>query len=57
MQITLPDGTIKTFPGPVTGFDIAESIGPGLLKAAVAIEVDGREQDMSVSITEDAAVS
>ena len=57
MQITLPDGTIKTFSESVTGFDIAESIGPGLLKAAVAIEVDGREQDLSVQITADAKVS
>jgi threonyl-tRNA synthetase len=57
MQITLPDGSVKAFEGPVTGFDVAESIGPGLLKAAVAIEVEGREQDMSVPITADAAVS
>ena len=57
MQITLPDGTVKAFEGPITGFDVAESIGPGLLKAAVAIEVNGKEQDMSVPITEDAAVS
>ena len=57
MQITLPDGSIKTFDGPITGFDVAESIGPGLLKAAVAIEVNGNEQDLSVPIQDDAAVS
>jgi threonyl-tRNA synthetase len=57
MQITLPDGSIKSFDGPVTGFDVAESIGPGLLRAAVAIEVDGREQDLSVPIEVDSAVS
>ncbi len=57
MQITLPDGSIKSFDGPISGFDVAESIGPGLLKAAVAIEVNGREQDLSEPITDDANVS
>jgi threonyl-tRNA synthetase len=57
MQITLPDGTEKVFEGPITGFDVAESIGPGLLKAAVAIEVNGHEQDLSVPILDDASVS
>ena len=57
MQITLPDGSIRTFDGPTTGAQIAESIGPGLLRAAVAISVDGQEQDLSVPIAEDAAVS
>ena len=57
MQITLPDGSIRTFDGPTTGAQIAESIGPGLLRAAVAISVNGHEQDLSVPIAEDAAVS
>ena len=57
MQITLPDGSIKSFDGPTTGTQIAESIGPGLLRAAVAIAVNGHEQDLSVPITEDASVS
>ena len=41
MQITLPDGTVKEFEAPITGFDVAASIGEGLLRAAVAIEVNG----------------
>ena len=57
MQITLPDGSIRQFDGPTTGAQIAESIGPGLLRAAVAVIVDGRQQDLSVPITEDASVS
>lgn len=56
MQITLPDGSIREFDGPVTGAEVAGSIGRGLLKAAVAIEVDGHEQDLSVTITADASV-
>ena len=57
MQITLPDGSIKSFDGPTTGTQIAESIGPGLLRAAVAISVNGQEQDLSTPITADASVS
>ena len=56
MNITLPDGSIKQFDGPVTGAQIAESIGPGLLKAAVAVEVDGTQLDLSVPIESDAQV-
>ena len=55
MQITLPDGSIKSFDGPTTGTQIAESIGPGLLRAAVAIEVNGK--NLSTPITADASVS
>ena len=57
MQITLPDGTIKQFEGPVTGFELASSIGEGLLRAAVAVDVDGCEQDLSEPIEKDAAVN
>ena len=56
MNITLPDGTTKQFDGPVTGAQLAESIGPGLLRAAVAVEVDGVQLDLSVPIVDDAAV-
>jgi threonyl-tRNA synthetase len=56
MQITLPDGSIREFDGPVTGAEVAGDIGAGLLRAAVAIEVNGHEQDLSVTITTDASV-
>ena len=57
MQITLPDGSVRQFDGPTTGAQIAESIGAGLLRAAVAVKVNGQQQDLSVAITEDASVS
>ena len=57
MNITLPDGTEKQFEGPITGFQLAESIGPGLLKAALAVEVDGVQQDLSEPITKDSLVN
>ena len=57
MQVTLPDGTIKQFETSPTGFDVAASIGEGLLRAAVAIEVNGVEQDLSEAIEDNAQVN
>jgi threonyl-tRNA synthetase len=45
--ITLPDGKTKSFEKPVTGLDIAASIGTGLAKAALAIKVDGELRDLN----------
>ncbi|HSH28041.1 MAG TPA: threonine--tRNA ligase [Wenzhouxiangella sp.] len=54
VQITLPDGSRKDFDHPVTVHDVAESIGPGLAKAALAGEVEGRLVDTSFRIDGDA---
>ncbi|HIC80406.1 MAG TPA: TGS domain-containing protein, partial [Kiloniellaceae bacterium] len=56
ISITLPDGSAKTFDGPVTGAEVAASIGPGLAKAALAIKVDGVLKDLAAPIAGDAAV-
>ena len=52
--VTLPNGTTKSFEGPVTIADVAASIGPGLAKAAVAGVVDGESLDMAMPIEKDA---
>ena len=52
--ITLPDGSIRHFDGAVTGTTIAAAIGPGLAKAALAMEVDGKLRDLSATIEQDA---
>ncbi len=52
--ITLPDGTQKKFADPVTIQHVAESIGPGLAKAAVAGRINGKLADICVDIAEDA---
>lgn len=57
VAITLPDGARRAFDHPVTGLEIAESIGAGLAKAAVAIKVDGIDRDLSYVVEQDAAVS
>ncbi len=54
--ITLPDGSQKAFDGPVSGFDIAASIGPGLARAALAMTVDEVECDLSTTLSHDANV-
>ncbi|WMS87302.1 threonine--tRNA ligase [Pleionea litopenaei] len=55
--ITLPDGSQRQFDNPVTVYDVANDIGPGLAKAALAGTVDGKEVDTSFTITQDADVS
>ena len=57
VQITLPDGSQRQFPGPVTVAEVAASIGSGLAKAALAGKVDGKLVDTSHPITQDAALS
>jgi threonyl-tRNA synthetase len=54
--ITLPDGSVRSFDGPVAGTTIAAAIGPGLAKAALAMEVDGKLRDLSAIIDRDARV-
>jgi threonyl-tRNA synthetase len=54
VTITLPDGKAMTFARGVTGGEIAAAIGPGLAKAALAVEVNGREWDLFRPIEEDA---
>ena len=57
VAITLPDGSQKTFDSPVTVFQVAESIGPGLAKAALAGRVGGRLVDVSHLIDIDSDLS
>ncbi|MAE61777.1 MAG: threonine--tRNA ligase [Planctomycetaceae bacterium] len=57
MKITLPDGSVKEFDGPVSGGDVASSIGPRLAKAAIAAKVDGELTDLDRSIEADASVA
>ena len=57
IHITLPDGSQREFPGPVTVAEVAASIGAGLAKAALAGKVDGRVVDTSYPITADASLA
>ena len=57
IQITLPDGSQREFPGPVTVAEVAASIGVGLAKAALAGKVDGKVVDTSFQVTANCALS
>jgi threonyl-tRNA synthetase len=57
IHITLPDGSQREFPGPVTVAEVAASIGAGLAKAALAGRVDGKVVDTSYSMASDSALS
>ena len=54
--ITLPDGSQRSYAGAVTGTHLAADIGPGLARAALAMEVNGKQMDLCREITADAAV-
>ena len=56
-NIRLPDGSIKSFPGPITVAELAQSIGAGLARAALAGRVNGKLVDTSYRVSEDAYVS
>ncbi|HVB48932.1 MAG TPA: TGS domain-containing protein, partial [Burkholderiales bacterium] len=56
-NITLPDDSVKSFPGSVTVAEIAQSIGAGLARAALAGRVEGRLVDTSHRVDSDARVA
>ena len=57
VAITLPDGSVRNFDGPVSGADLAADIGPGLAKAALAVRVGDTMLDLSTRFDADTAVS
>jgi threonyl-tRNA synthetase len=57
VQISLPDGSQRSFDGPVSVAQVAASIGPGLAKAALAGKVDGKLVDTSFVMHQDASLA
>ncbi len=57
VAIKLPDGSILEMESGVNGFDVANKISPNLAKAALAVTVNGKTQDLSTPITTDATVT
>ncbi|MEE9492437.1 MAG: threonine--tRNA ligase [Gammaproteobacteria bacterium] len=55
--VTLPDGSQRSFDYPVTVFDVASDIGPGLARATFAGKVNGRLVDASFVIDDDAELA
>ncbi len=56
ITITLPDGSQRSYPAGTTGYEIAESIGKGLARDALAIKVNGEVRDLARPVTEDAEI-
>ena len=57
INVTLPDGSQRSFPGPVSVADVAASIGAGLAKAALGGKVNGKLVDTSFVIEQDAPLA
>lgn len=56
IQITLPDGSIKSFENTITGYDVALSISEGLARSCVAMELDKQIVDLKTPIRRNATV-
>ncbi len=56
-QLTLPDGSVRSYEDGSTGLDVATSIGAGLARAAVAVTLDGETLDLNRPIDRDGALS
>src|SRR5262245_54434939 len=56
ITVTLPDGSSRRVSAGATPRDVAAEISPGLAKAALAAEVDGRLVDLTSPLTQDAKV-
>jgi threonyl-tRNA synthetase len=54
IQITFPDGNVKSFEAPPTGLQIAQGISPGLAKKAAVVKVNGELWDLTRPIDRDA---
>src|SRR6266704_2314314 len=52
-NIRLPDGSVESFSGPVTVAEVAQAIGPGLARAALAGKVNGKLVDTSFRLEND----
>jgi threonyl-tRNA synthetase len=57
VRLTLPDGSVRELPRGATGRQLAESIGPGLARAALAVRVNGAVWDLDRPIEADASIA
>ncbi len=56
LRLTLPDGSVREYSGPVTGAEVAASIGKGLAAAALAVKLNGEMIDLNRPIEQDSAI-
>jgi len=56
INVTLPDGSIRTYPQGITAFDVAKSISEGLARNVLAAEVNGQVWDSTRPLPENTAL-
>lgn len=56
IDITLPDGAVRSYPAGVTGHEIAESISKSLAKASIAVNINGQVSDLFLPIEQNSSV-
>ena len=56
VNITLPDGSVRSYEGPVSAFEVAQDISHGLARNVLSAEVDGRTVEVSDPITVDSTL-
>ena len=57
LAVKLPDGSRREFERPVSAFDVAADIGPGLAKGALVAEVDGAQVDLHAALPDEGEVA
>ena len=57
VNVTLPDGSKKELLAGSIGMDLAQAIGPGLAKSAIAMAMDGEQRDLSDELVDGSSVS
>ena len=57
VEITLPDGSIRTLPQPTCLLDVANSISAGFAKQVVAGYINGQQHDLTDEIADNATVT
>jgi len=57
ISVKLPDGTPLALPEGASGADAAAAIGPGLAKAALAVEIAGETRDLVAPLSDGEAIS
>src|ERR1043165_4439197 len=55
--LTLPDNSTREYDAGVTGLQVAQSIGPKLAEAAVAVKFNGQVQDLAQPIAQDGSIA
>ncbi|MGB0381350.1 MAG: threonine--tRNA ligase [Alphaproteobacteria bacterium] len=56
ISLQLPDGSTRHLQSGSTGLDLAKDVGPGLAKAAIAIRLDGKLEDLDYPLADGAEV-